>query len=138
MYGRGGGVVQLWWVPHILMEPVLPWELEQDDGTFINYYRYSVPGRGEFFIPPENLVHFRFGQDPHNQRSGLSPLKSALREIYTDQEASTWSAALLKNGAVPGLMVAPDNSAYGARASRDDLLAIKAYMEQNFTGGGTR
>ena len=137
VYGRGTGKpVQLWWVPHTLMEPVLPWELDQDEDIFINYYRYSVPGKGEYYIPPDNVVHFRFGQDPQNQRSGLSPLKAALREIYTDQEASEWSAALLKNGAVPGIMVAPDNSGYGARASRDDLLSIKAYMEQTFSGGG--
>jgi hypothetical protein len=33
-------------------------------------------------------VHFRFGLDPDDPRKGYSPLKSVLREVFTDDEAA--------------------------------------------------
>lgn len=142
VYGNGGMPVQLWWVPHTMMSPLLPGELDgagsQNDDVFINYYRYSVPGLGEYFIPPEDVVHFRFGQDIDNPRKGLSPLKSALREVYTDQEAADWTATLLKNGAIPGITISPDGSGMqsGGYINENDLRTTKQYMENQFTGRG--
>ena len=133
VYSNSGKVVQLWWVPHTLISPVQPWELRDDETQFINYYRYMVPGRGEYYIEPDGVVHFRFGQDIENPRKGLSPLKSAVREIFSDQEAANWTAALLKNGAVPGLMVAPDPAGGGSRVGDAALKATKTYLESQFT-----
>ena len=133
VYSNSGKVVQLWWVPHTLISPVQPWELRDDESQFINYYRYTVPGRGDYYIEPDGVVHFRFGQDIENPRKGLSPLKSAVREIFSDQEAANWTAALLKNGAVPGLMVAPDPAGGGGRVGDAALKATKTYLESQFT-----
>ena len=134
VYSNSGKVVQLWWVPHTLISPVQPWELRDDESQFINYYRYTVPGRGDYYIDPDGVVHFRFGQDIENPRKGLSPLKSAVREIFSDQEAANWTAALLKNGAVPGLMVAPDPAGGGSgRVGDAALKATKTYLESQFT-----
>ncbi len=54
-------------------------------------------------------MHLRYGIDPDNMRKGLGPLGSLLREIYTDEEASNFSAALLRNFGVPGYMVTPED-----------------------------
>ena len=136
IYTKAGKLIQLWWVPHTLMYPVSPWELEEDEEDFINYYRYTIPGVGEYFVPPESVVHFRFGQDLENPRMGLSPIKSAFREMFSDKEASSWTAALLKNGAVPGLIAAPDINPLnpGVRVSDEGLKSVKEYLTAAFTG----
>ncbi|KKL99671.1 hypothetical protein LCGC14_1812090 [marine sediment metagenome] len=98
-----GKVVELWWVPDQLVEPKWP-----DDGdVFISHYQYNVGGK-EIKLEPADVVHFRDGVDPQNMRKGLSPLRSLLREIWTDNEAAVFTAALMRNGGVPGLVISPD------------------------------
>ncbi len=120
-------VVELWYVPHWLMSPHWP----EDGSQYIDYYKYA-PGFKTFEILPEDVIHIRNGIDPFNTRKGMSPLKSLFREIFTDDEAANFSATLLKNMGVPGLVVSPgiDN----AKVTEDDKKDIKAYFRQNTTG----
>ena len=120
----GPGPDELWWAPHWLIEP------KGDDTNFIKYYSYTVNGR-EYKLPPEDVIHFRFGLDPQNYRLGLSPIKTAFREIFTDAQAATWTAALLHNKAVPGLIVTPAGNNV---ASQDDIEATKKRFQEDFTG----
>ena len=133
VYNKVGQVIQLWWVPHTLISPLQPWELEDSEDDFINYYRYRVPGRGEYFIEPDGVVHFRFGQDPENPRRGLNPVKTAIRDMYSDKEAGEWTASLLKNSAVPGMIVAPEPNAT-TRITDAGVKQIKAYIRSQFSG----
>lgn len=104
--------VQLWWVPSTLIEPKYP-----DDGSvFISHYEYSpggVPIRLEAPDPVSgttgDVVHFRNGIDPWNPRKGLSEIASLVREIATDDEAANFTAGLLRNLGVPGVIIAPDS-----------------------------
>ena len=123
---RNGTVRELWWTPSWLMEP------KGDDKTFITHYEYR-PDSGVASIPlsPDDVVHFRFGLDPDDPRKGYSQLKSVLREVFTDDEAANFTAALLKNMGVPGLLISPD-----AEGKLDDLeaQATKAFLMDKFTG----
>lgn len=120
-------VTELWWAPHWLIEP--KWN---GDGTdFVTYYEYR-PGSDTINLHPEEVVHFRFGLDPGNHRKGLSPLASVLREIYTDDEAARFTASLLRNMGVPGLLVAPDQADYSPSAA--DVAETKGYLKAMFTG----
>lgn len=102
---RGFGTpTELWYEPHWSMAPHWP----ADGSVFIDYYERRVNGRVEQ-IPVENVVHFRNGLNPANPRFGLSPLKTALLEVFTDQEAAAYTAALLKNMAIPGVVVTPSS-----------------------------
>ncbi len=100
----GSRVVQLWWVPSQLIEPVWP-----DDGrTFISSYAYTPDGGQQVVqLAPQDVVHFRYGLDPLNMRKGLSPLGSLLRELFTDDEAARFTATILTNLGVPGVVLAP-------------------------------
>ena len=131
--GNANQPIQLWWAPHEFIEP---YTTEYAEGTeFISYYRYVAPGLGEFYIQPEDVVHFRLGQDPMDPRKGLSPTKSVMREIFSDAEAANWTAALLRNGAVPGVIVAPDLEGTGGRTPPPkDIEDMKARIKENFTG----
>lgn len=127
---RAGGVAELWWVPSFLIEPKGP--DNGDTSTFIDYYDYR-PNGVQIRIDPDDIVHFRFGMDPDNQRKGRSPMKSVLREIFTDDEAATYTATLLKNMGVPGIVVSPKEGG-NAGPSTEDVKATKSYMRTQFTG----
>jgi phage portal protein BeeE len=93
-----------------------------DENDFITHYNYypvqgSAANMSDFFrggggqaIPlhPDDVVHFRFSLDPDNPLKGRSPLKSVLREVFTDDEAANFTASLLRNMGVPGLIVSPN------------------------------
>jgi HK97 family phage portal protein len=124
----GGRVEQLWWVPERMMEPKWP---ENDDSVFIGWYEYTVESN-TYRIDPRNVVHFRNGIDPNNPRKGLSRLASLFREIFTDDEASNFSASLLRNLGVPGVVISPSNT--GGPAARTDPEAVKTSFMEKFGG----
>lgn len=126
IYDTSGKVREYWWAPHWTMTP------KGDGKNFITHYEYK-PGQAKpLFFPPSAVVHFRFGLDGDNPKQGRSPLKSVLREVYTDDEAANFTASLLRNMGVPGLLVSPDT---GANApSEEDAKAVKAYIGEKFTG----
>lgn len=123
-----GAVVELWWTPSALIEP-FP---DPDGLEFIKHYIYR-PGDGpEIELANDDVVHFRYGLDPDNPRHGWSPLKSVLREVFTDDEASIFTAALLHNMGVPGVVVSPETS--DQPPTPDDVTATKTYVDEEFSG----
>lgn len=121
---RGGRVRELWWTPWALLDP------KGDEHNFITHYEYRPSGVA-IPLEPEDVVHFRFGMDEEDPRQGCSPLRSVLREVFTDDEASNFTAALLKNMGIPGLVVSPDGD---QQPGPDDVKAVKSYVRQNFSG----
>lgn len=119
-----GGVVQeLWWTPSWLVTP------KGTGSTFITHYEYK-PGVETIEVRPEDVVHFKFATDPDDVRVGRSPLKSVLREIYTDDEAAGFTASLLRNMGVPGLIVSPTEGTI----DKDVAEETKATLMAKFTG----
>jgi HK97 family phage portal protein len=124
---RAGRVRELWFLPHEQVRPAWP----EDGSEFLSHYVYRVEGR-EFSLPRRDVVHFRFGFDPRNPRLGLSRLWPVLREVVTDNQASTLMAALLRNMGIPGLLVTPTSE----DAELDDGQAetLKRLVAQMTTG----
>jgi len=84
-----------------------------EDGTrLITYYEFTPQGAGtQERIRPEEIVHFRWGFDPEAMALGLSPLYAALRSVYGENQASTLTAALLKNAGITGVVYSPKEGA---------------------------
>ena len=122
---RGGEVVELWWAPSHTMEP------HGSEETFVTHYVYTVNGE-EVELAPSEVVHFRNGLDPEDPKRGVSPLKAVLREIFTDDEAANFTASLLRNMGVPGILVAPDQEL--AEISEAEAEETKATIKAKFTG----
>ncbi|MBS3927082.1 MAG: phage portal protein [Sphingomonadales bacterium] len=121
---RGGTPRELWWTPANVMEP---------KGTateFITHYEYKPNGIA-IRLEPDEVIHFRNGVDPENPRKGRSPLKSVLREVFTDDEAANFTAQLLKNMGVPGLVISPDGD---YTLTDEEAAAAKEHVQANFTG----
>lgn len=70
--------------------------------------------------------------DPKNPRVGISPIYSAMREIWSDMDAARMVAQMLKNNGVPGLVLSPKSP----DVTIDDPEATKDYIEKRFTGAG--
>ena len=122
-----GDVTELWYAPHWMIEPKWP----NDGTTFISHYEYR-PGQGsKQDLLPRDVVHLRFGLDPRNPRKGFSPLRPLLREIFTDEEASNFAAAVLRNQGFPGVVISPKE---GMSQTREEATAVKARFTQHFTG----
>jgi len=119
-------VVNLWWIPASMIEPRWP-----DDGSaFISHYDYTVDGQVSR-LNTADVIHIRQGFDPDNIRKGLSDLAALFREVATDNEAANWTASLLRNGAVPGVIISP---AGDAAPTQGDMEKVKADFVQRFGG----
>jgi HK97 family phage portal protein len=129
--GRAPGsrrVTSLWWVPANMMSAKWP---EDRDDIFIGWYEYRVDGI-RYAVPPGDVVHFRHGINPRNVRQGISPLASLTREIFTDEEASNFTASLLRNLGVPGVVIAPANTT--GPGGRQDPETVKTKFMEKFGG----
>lgn len=120
---RSGRVVQLWWAPASTMEPKPD---ERDPTMFISHYEYT-PGGAPITVRVEDVVHFRDGMDPQNPRKGLSGVKGLLREVFTDDEAANYTACLLRNMGVPGVIISPKQGNIGPEAANE---IKQKYMEK--------
>lgn len=126
--GPGGAVTELWWLPWGLVEPKWP----KDGSEYLSHYVYKPDAMREVRIEPEDAVHFRYGMDPENIRVGRSPLTTIIREVFTDDEAANFSASLLRNLGVPGVVISPDDDE--AILDENAANSIKANFADRFGG----
>jgi HK97 family phage portal protein len=123
-----GAVIALWWAPSWTMAPAWP----EDGSQFISHFEYCPDGREWRPIARADVVHFRYGMDPRNPRKGIAPLRSLFREIFTDDEAANFTAALLKNLGIPGVIIAPDGD--DTSGVEIDAEGIKTKYVEKFSG----
>lgn len=94
------------------LEPMDSWRVEpawpRDSPVRMTHYNVNLDSHVQA-VPPEDMVHFRLGRDPSNDRKGCSPLRACLREICGYNEAETYLYALLKNGCLPCVVFSTTN-----------------------------
>jgi len=125
-----GTVTALQFLPQDMVRPV---------GNGVNpltHYIYTTDGRS-FDIPVSDIIHIRYGRDPSDIRIGRAPLTAVLREIATDNTASTTAYGLLANGAMPSLIVGPDAKETSVDMSMDDARQVKRQLHEDLTGDGS-
>lgn len=127
--GGLGAVRELYWLPHWRMRPLFA-----EDGTdYLSGWAYTVSGAEQVFRR-EDVLHFRCGMDPENERLGMSRLRALLREVCTDNQASAFTAALLENMGVPGVVFSPATPE--GKINRPQAEQLQAQWEQRVTGDG--
>jgi HK97 family phage portal protein len=124
-------VIRLWYEPHWTIRPAWDSRKPEAKNTPVTHYELYRGGAWQD-IPTRDVMHFRYGIDPRDPKLGLGPLKSALREIFTDNEAAQFSAVVLKNTGVSGVAISPKGE-----GMIDDPDKVKLdYMEK--TSGDRR
>lgn len=125
----GAGVpVGLTYIPHYLIEPY-----STDPYRRCTGYKYRVDGTTELFKLDE-VLHFRNGHDPANPRKGLAPIAAELRSVCTDNEAQTYSASILRNMGVPGVVISPKDNT--TDITPDQARSLKELWREAVTGDG--
>lgn len=125
-----GDVIELWWVPRGLMTP---WAAP-GGRDFITHYLYHTGGGPPLVIAPRDVVHFRFGQDPRNLRRGFSQLAAVMREVYTDEQACAFTASILRNLGIIGVVISPEVQEGSPASAQEDVKEVRDYIDANFTG----
>jgi len=123
----GGEVVRLQYLPADMMKPYT------ENKNDISYWVYTVDGES-FRISVEDIIHFKYLRDPDNIFLGRSPITSVLREIATDNAASSTAFGLMKNNALPSIILGPDASDFTVDISPDDARTVKKRLMQDFVG----
>jgi len=124
---RTGQPVALQYLPQDMVRPV---------GNGVNpltHYVYTTDGRS-YDVALEDMIHLRYGREPSDFRLGRAPLQSVLREIASDNVASSAAYGLLSNGAMPSLIVGPDAKDTVVDLSIDDLRQVKRQLHEDLTG----
>lgn len=115
---------ELWWAPSWMMCPV------GDEQDFVSHYVYT-PNNVPLRVETSDVVHFRNGADPDDAKRGCSPLRPVLREVFTDDEAAQFTASILVNMGVPGVVVSPDPN---INVKDVDLEKTQADIDAKFRG----
>lgn len=130
--GPGNNVVQLWWEPHFTIRPASIKGAEE----FIDHYEIYRNGHWledrRDWLPVEDVVHFKFGMNPYNPRFGMQQLASAIKEVFTDEEAANYAATVLRNTGVVPLIISPKEGV--AAMTQADADGIKNMVMQKSQG----
>jgi HK97 family phage portal protein len=94
-----GRPVELWPLHDGQINPVA------GEHRMIDHYEFLGATGAPLPIPAEDIVHFKWMPDPLQPQRGLGPLMAVLREVDTDNEATRYVFALLKNDAMPRLAI---------------------------------
>lgn len=124
---NGGEVLEFWHVPAGRIQPAVP----TDGSKFVGWYELDVDGR-IYYLDPVDVVHFRDGKDPSDERRGLNRLAAGLADICSLNEARTYTYTLLARLGMPGLVFSPatpDETFNKAAAKR-----LRALASTNVTG----
>ena len=122
-----GSVIGLQFLPFDMVRPV------GDGINPLTMYKYTTDGR-TFDIRLEDIIHLRYGREPLDIRLGRSPLQAMLREIGTDNVASSAAYGLLANGAMPSIIIGPDAKDNSVDIGLDDARQIKRQIREDLTG----
>lgn len=128
---RIGRPIELWYLPHFDCWPV--WLPTSTTDNWIEGYQYRQNGV-TYNLKNEEVIHFRDGLDPENQRSGMDYLRTSARQIVTDNDAAGFAAALLENMCIPGAIISPAGDMTIEQGDADEIKA--RFVEE--TGGDNR
>lgn len=124
---RAGKPVQLWPISDAYIKP----EWDKDGTDWITSYRYEpVPGK-VYNIEPRDVVHFRFGVDSDNERLGRAPLWYVLAEVFGDNEATRYTASILKNWGIPPIVIETDKTPLPSEIARISEEFAARYSGRN-------
>jgi len=71
----------------------------------VGYYEYDSGDGKKIPIPKEDIIHWKWMIDPQFPWKGIGAVELSAREVDKDNEATSYIFALLKNNAVPPVVI---------------------------------
>lgn len=97
-----GKVIALWPFNDVQMMPIAG---QTTADGFVKEYWFN-PGDGTYIpIPKEDIIHWKWMPDPEQPWRGIGAIEFSIRDSDRDMEANAYIYALLKNNAVPPIVV---------------------------------
>jgi HK97 family phage portal protein len=127
---RSGRVKELWWIPRHL------WFPGRDEGStdLLTHYIYRVDEREER-LEIGDVIHLRYPKfDPANPALGRAPLRDVIPEIGADNGISIINGALVAQGGMPSVIIAPKVPEGKPPPTPDQAEKIRATHQANFAG----
>jgi phage portal protein BeeE len=140
-----GQVVELWYIPHFLIEERWPGDGRSPEvpttgpnkaqNDYLSHYQYSVPNKEPILWQATDVIHLKRGKDLNNPRRGIGAFEPVIREIYGDNKAAQFSATILKNMGIVVPILSPKDKEVTIDASR--AAEIEERWVQKTTGHNT-
>lgn len=125
-----GQIIGLEFLPSFAVDPVE----RRDLAGVVDYYNVSLSNGLYEKVPPEDMVHHQVGVDPHCTVKGISPLKSVMRQVLTDNEIAVYSHSIMKMPS-PGLMVTPKPNKEGIYSmNKDEANDLAKAIQEKSSG----
>lgn len=142
-----GEVVELWNLPHFLIEPrwpgdgrspdVVRWAEEHGEKTsdldpFLSHYEYQIPGKQPVLYPAKDIIHLKRHVDLARPRSGLGAFESLYEELGGDRKMAIFAYAIMSNMGLQVPIITPKDDSVNMTAVAAE--AIKEGWIQKTTG----
>lgn len=142
-----GEPVELWNLPHFLVEPRWPgdgrspdvaaWTTRNGESTadldpFLSHYQYTPPGKPPILYPARDIVHLKRGIDLDRPRLGLGAFESLYKELYGDDRMALFTASIMRNMGLQVPIISPKDES--VTISETDAAAMKEGWIQKTTG----
>jgi phage portal protein BeeE len=108
-----GQVVELWYVPHYLIEPRWPNDRrtpevprEKNQDPFLSHYQFNVPGKAPELWPARDVLHLKRGALTED-RKAQSPFEPLVKELYGDDKMALFTASIMRNMGIQVPMLSP-------------------------------
>jgi len=75
------------------------------DEGFVAYYEYDSGDGQKIPISKRDIIHWKWMIDPKNPHKGIGAIALSAREVDRDSEATSYIFSLLKNNAVPPVVI---------------------------------
>lgn len=99
---QNGSVMALWPFSDAQINPI-PGESTSDG--FVKYYEYDAGDGQKLALPKDDIIQWKWMPDPLNPAKGIGAIELCAREVDKDNEATSYVYALLKNNAVPPVVI---------------------------------
>lgn len=98
-----GGVLAWWPFSDAQMKPIPGDDTSQG---LVKHYEYNAgPGVETLIIPKDDIIHWKWMPNLRQPWRGMGGIQAAASEVDKDQEANAYIYALLKNNAVPPIVI---------------------------------
>lgn len=134
-----GEVVELWLLPHFLVEPRWPGDgrspevpSDRNNDSFLSHYQYTPPGKAPVLYPANDVIHLKRGVDLARPRLGLGAFESLYKELYGDDKMALFTASIMANMGIQVPVISPKDDT--VRIGPENAAAMKEGWMQKTTG----